>query len=45
MPPFSDPEMASKEIENSHLSSFSVILTDIFEIISKYRWKFISKYR
>ena len=37
--------MISKELENSHLSSFSVNLTDIFKIIAKYRRKVISKYR
>ena len=41
----SEPEMISKELENSHLSSFSVNLTDIFKIIGKYRRKVISKYR
>ena len=44
-PPSSEPEMISKELENSHLSSFSVNLTDIFKIIAKYRRKVISKYR
>ena len=36
--------MISKELENSHLSSFSVNLTDIFKIIAKYRqkWLFIA---
>ena len=37
--------MISKELENSHLSSFSVNLTDIFKIIAKYCQKVISKYR
>ena len=47
IPPSSEPEMISKELENSHLSScsFSVNLTDIFKIIAKYRRKVISKYR
>ena len=45
IPPLSDPEMISKELENSHLSSFSVNVTDIFKIIAKYRRKVISKYR
>ena len=37
--------MMSKELENSHRSSFSVNLTDIFKIIAKYHQKVISKYR
>ena len=37
-------EMISKELESSHLSSFSVKLADIFEIIAKYRRKVIFKY-
>ena len=41
----SKPEMIPKELENSHLSSFSVYLTDIFKIIAKCRRKVISKYR
>ena len=45
IPPSSEPEMISKELENSHLSSFSVNLTDIFKTIAKYRRKVISKYR
>ena len=45
IPPSSEPEIISKELENSHLSSFSVNLTDIFKIIAKYRRKVISKYR
>ena len=45
IPPFSESEMISKELENSHRSSFSVNLTDIFKIIAKYRWKSIFKYR
>ena len=45
MPPFSEPEMISKELENLHLSFFSVNLTDIFKIIAKYCRKVISKYR
>ena len=44
-PPSSEPEMISKELENSHLSSFSVNLTDIFKIIAKYGWYVTSKYR
>ena len=44
IPPSSEPEMISKELENSHLSSFSVHLTDIFKIIAKYCRKVISKY-
>ena len=43
--PSSGSEMISKETENSHLSSFSVNLTDIFKIISKYCQKVISRYR
>ena len=43
IPPSSEPEMISKELENSHLSSFSVNLTDIFKIIAIYRRKVISK--
>ena len=45
MPPSSEPEMISKELENSHLSSFSVNLTNIFKIIAKYGWYVTSKYR
>ena len=45
IPPSSEPEIISKELENSHLSSFSVNLTDIFKIIAKYRRNVISKYR
>ena len=47
IPPSSEPEMISKELENAHLSScsFSVNLTYIFKIIAKYRRKVISKYR
>ena len=45
IPPSSEPEIISKELENLHLSSFSVNLTDIFKIIAKYRWNVISKYR
>ena len=44
IPPSSEPEMISKELENSHLSSFSVNLTDIYKIIAKYYWSVISKY-
>ena len=36
IPPSSQPEMISKELESSHLSFLSVNLTDIFKIISKY---------
>ena len=43
--PSSEPEIISKELENSHLSSLSVNLTDIFKIIVKYRRNVISKYR
>ena len=45
IPPSSGPEMIPKELENLHLNSFSVNLTDIFKIITKYRRKVISKYR
>ena len=45
IPSSSEPEMISKELENSHLSSFSVNLTDILKIIAKYRRKVISRYR
>ena len=45
IPSSSEPEMIPKELENYHLSSFSVYLTDIFKIVAKYRWKVISKYR
>ena len=31
IPPSSEPEIISKELENSHLSSFNVNLTDIFQ--------------
>ena len=37
-------EMISKELESSHLSSFSVKLADIFKIMAKYRRKVIFKY-
>ena len=43
--PSSEPEMISKELEKSHLNSFSMNLTDVVKIIAKYRWKVISKYR
>ena len=43
--PSSEPEMISKKLENLHLTSFSVNLTNIFKIIVKYRRKVISKYR
>ena len=43
--PSSEPKIISKKLENSHLSSFSVNLTDIFKIIAKYRRNVISKYR
>ena len=36
IPPSSEPEIISKELENSHLSSFSVNLTDISKTIAKY---------
>ena len=37
--------MISIELENSHLSYFSMNLTEIFETIDKCRRKVISKYR
>ena len=40
-PPSTESEMISKELENSHVSSFSVNLTDIFKIIAKYRQKWL----
>ena len=43
--PSSEPEMISKKLGKSHLSSFSVNLTDVVKIIAKYRRKVISKYR
>ena len=36
IPPSSEPEMISKELENSHLSYFSVNVIDIFRIIENY---------
>ena len=45
IPPSSESEIISKELESSHLSSFTVNLTDIFKVIAKYRRKSISKYR
>ena len=45
MPPSSESEMILKELENSHLSYYSVNLTDIFKIIDKYCGKVTSKYR
>ena len=36
--------MISKELQSSHLSSFSVNLTDTFKVIAKYRRKIISQY-
>ena len=44
IPPSSEPEMISKELEITYLSSFSVNLTDIFKIIAKCRRKVIFKY-
>ena len=44
IPPSSESEMKLKELENSHVSSFSVNVTDIFKIIAKYHRKSISKY-
>ena len=40
-----EPKMISKKLENSHLSSFSLNLTDISKIIAKYCRNVISKYR
>ena len=45
IPLSSESETISKELESSHLSSFSVNLTHIFKIIAKYRGKGVSKYR
>ena len=45
MPPSSEPEIISKELQNSHLISFSVNLIDIFKIIAKYGRYVTSKYR
>ena len=36
--------MISKEVQSSHLSSFSVNLADIFKVIAKFRRKIISRY-
>ena len=43
--PSSEPKTTSKELENLRFNSFSVNLTNIFEIIAKYRRKVIFKYR
>ena len=43
--PSSEPKTTSKELENLRFNYFSVNLTNIFEIIAKYRWKVIFKYR
>ena len=40
----SDPDMVSKEIQNSDLI-FVKIMTDVFKILVKYRRKIIAKYR
>ena len=45
MPPSSEPEIISKELQNSHFSSFSMNLIDIFKIIAKYGRYVTSKYR
>ena len=37
IPSSSESEMILKELESSQLSSFSVNLTDIFEVTAKYR--------
>ena len=39
IPLSSESEMILKELESLHLSSFSVNLTDIFKVTSKYRRK------
>ena len=44
MPPSSEPEMISKELESSHLLSFSVNLTNTFEIIAKFSRTILSNY-
>ena len=43
--PSSEFEMTLKELESSHLSSFTVNLTDITKVTAKYCQKTISKYR
>ena len=43
--PFSESELTLKERESSHLSSFTVILTDISKVTAKCCQKIISKYR
>ena len=43
--PSSEFEMTLKELESSHLSSFTVNLTDITKVTAKYCRKTISKYR
>ena len=40
----SEPDMMSKELQNSDLIYVN-LMTDVFKIIVKYRWKTIAKYR
>ena len=40
----SEPDMMSKELQNSDLIYVN-LMTDVFKIIVKYRWKIIAKYR
>ena len=40
----SESDIMSKELENSDLIYVN-LMTDLFKIIAKYRWKIIAKYR
>ena len=40
----SESDMMSKELQNSDLLYVN-LMTDVFKIIVKYRWKIIAKYR
>ena len=40
----SESDMMSKELQNSDLIYMN-LMTDVFKIIVKYRWKIIAKYR
>ena len=40
----SESDMMSKELQNSDLIYVN-LMTDVFKIIVKYRWKIIAKYR
>ena len=44
MPFHSGSDMMSKELQNSDLIYVN-LMTDVFKIIVKYRWKIIAKYR